>query len=249
MAKKIVSFTIAIVFFLSLVSCSLTSYERRYPSYFTGEYVKEHYELVDMNLVYLESYQKRTSGISRNGLNCRFMKIKDVPLEQFVGMTSYISLFSSSYGNYILFNLDSPVNPIEDFEVEKVELYVKKNRFNIDNSDFDMYGKLIYVRQVCEIENSEIKQEILESIRYADREDLYAPLPGIAISVRIHFKEYENIVWDATIGERDGKYYLYILLVDEEEKIFSCENGNYAYVYVGPNFDALMESLLNSEIY
>ena len=33
-----------------------------------------------------------------------------------------------------------------------------------------------------------------------------------AISIRIHFKEYENIVWDAEIGKRDGKYYLYIIL-------------------------------------
>ena len=63
--------------------------------------------------------------------------------------------------------------------------------------------------------------------------------------MRIHFKEYENIVWDAEIGKKDGKYYLYIILVDEEQKVFS-GNSDYAYVYVGPNFDALMESLFNS---
>lgn len=249
MAKRIFSLTLSVVVFLSLASCSLTSYERRYPSYFTGEYVQDHYELVDMNLVYLESYRNCTSSVSsRNGQNCQFMKIKDVPLEQFVGMISYTSLFPC-YENYILFNLDYPINPINDFEVKKIELFVKNRGLVIRSDNFDKCGELRYDEQLCEIDNLELKQEILESIRYSDRNDLYAPplgFIGFPIAIRIHFKEYENIVWDAEIGKRDGKYYLYIILVDEEQKIFSCENGNYAYVYVGPNFDALMESLFNS---
>ena len=244
MAKRILSLTLGVVVFLSLASCSLTSYERRYPSYFTGEYVKEHYELIDMNLVYLESYQKRTSSISRNGQKCQFMKLKNVPLEQFVGMISYTSLFPE-YFTYVLVNSNLCVNPIEDFEIEKIELYGKKGYLSIDTSNFDTYGKLIYSKQVCEIDNSEVNQEILESVRHNDREYLNISTHNTAISIRIHFKEYENIVWDAGIGEQDGKYYVKLILVDEEQKIFSHGNNNYAYVYVGPNFDALMESLLN----
>ena len=64
------------------------------------------------------------------------------------------------------------------------------------------------------------------------------------VAVRVHFQEYENIVWDAEIAELDGKYYLKLILVDEERKIFSLDD-NISYVYVSPNFDALMESLFN----
>ena len=247
MIKRILSLILSIVVSLSLASCSLTSYERRYPSYFTGEYVKEHYELVDMNLVYLESYRKCTSSISQNGRYCQFMKIKDVPLEQFVGMTSSLFL-SSGCNTYVLFNSNSCINPIKDFEIEKFELYAKENYSGLVHSDFENYGKIIYTKQIYEIDNSEVMQEILESIKNTDREDEYPPklkYGNQTVTVRIHFKEYENIVWDAEIGKKDGKYYLYIILVDEEQKVFS-GNSDYAYVYVGPNFDALMESLFNS---
>jgi len=247
MAKRILSLTLGVVVFLSLASCSLTSYERRYPSYFTGEYVKEHYELVDMNLVYLESYRKCTSSISQNGRYCQFMKIKDVPLEQFVGM-KFTRFLSSECRVQVLFNSEFPANPIKDFEIEKIELYAKEEYSGLVHSDFENYGKIIYTKQIYEIDNSEVMQEILESIKNTDREDEYPPklkYGNQTVTVRIHFKEYENIVWDAEIGKKDGKYYLYIILVDEEQKVFS-GNSDYAYVYVGPNFDALMESLFNS---
>ena len=64
-------------------------------------------------------------------------------------------------------------------------------------------------------------------------------------TIRVHFQEYKNIGWDAEVGEKGGKYYLKLILVDEERKIFSLDD-NISYVYVGPNFDALMESLFNS---
>lgn len=247
MIKRILSLILSIVVSLSLASCSLTSYERRYPSYFTGEYVKEHYELVDMNLVYLESYRKCTSSISQNGRYCQFMKIKDVPLEQFVGM-KFTRFLSSECRVQVLFNSEFPANPIKDFEIEKIELYAKEEYSGLVHSDFENYGKIIYTKQIYEIDNSEVMQEILESIKNTDREDEYPPklkYGNQTVTVRIHFKEYENIVWDAEIGKKDGKYYLYIILVDEEQKVFS-GNSDYAYVYVGPNFDALMESLFNS---
>ena len=196
MAKRINSITLGVVVFLSLASCSLTSYERRYPSYFTGEYVKEHYELVDMNLVYLESYRKCTSSISQNGRYCQFMKIKDVPLEQFVGM-KFTRFLSSECRVQVLFNSEFPANPIKDFEIEKIELYAKEEYSGLVHSDFENYGKIIYTKQIYEIDNSEVMQEILESIKNTDREDEYPPklkYGNQTVTVRIHFKEYENIL-------------------------------------------------------
>lgn len=247
MAKRIFSLTLSVVVFLSLASCSLTSYERRYPSYFTGEYVKEHYELVDMNLVYLESYRKCTSSISQNGRYCQFMKIKDVPLEQFVGM-KFTRFLSSECRVQVLFNSEFPSNPIKDFEIEKIELYAKEEYSGLVHSDFENYGKIIYIKQIYEFDNSEVMREVLESIRNMDRENIENTAPPQGgygmITVRIHFKEYKNIVWDAEVRKNDEKYYLRIILVNEKQKIFS-GNSDYAYVYVGPNFDALMESLFN----
>ena len=248
MIKRILSLILSIVVSLSLASCSLTSYERRYPSYFTGEYVKEHYELVDMNLVYLESYRRRTSSVSDGPQSLRFMKIKDVPLEQFVGM-KFTRFLSSECRVQVLFNSEFPANPIKDFEIEKIELYAKEEYSGLVHSDFENYGKIIYTKQIYEIDNSEVMQEILESIRNMDRENIGNTVPPQGgygmITVRIHFKEYKNIVWDAEVRKNDGKYYLRIILVNEKQKIFS-GNSDYAYVYVGPNFDALMESLFNS---
>ena len=243
MAKRIFSAILISLFVLPLTSCQ--SYERPYPDYFTGEYVQEHYELIDMNLVYLQSYHRRTSRISLNGQEYQFMKIKEVPLAQFVGMVSYTSLFPS-YRHYILFNLESPVNPICDFEIEKIELYARKSGLAMGGEGFDKYGELIYSKQLYEVNTLEVMQEISESIRNADKENEYPPklkYGNQTITLRIHFKEYENIVWDAEVGEKEGKYYLYILLVDEERGIFSLD-GNYVYAYVGPQFDAMMESLL-----
>jgi len=241
--KKLLVLILPICILISLASCG-----RRYPSYFTGEYAEEHYELLDMNLVYLKSYRKRTTGISYSGINCRFTEIKNVPLTQFIGMTSCLFL-EAGHQAYVLSSTEFSSNPINDFEIKKIELYAKYDYFERFNSDLDKYGKMIYVKQLYEIENLEVIQEILESIRHAERENIMStntpPCESGTVTVRIHFKEYKNIVWDAEVEEKDGKYYLKLILVDEERKIFSLD-VNIAYVYVDPNFDALMESLLDS---
>lgn len=242
--KKFLILFLSICILTSLVSCG-----RSYPAYFTGEYVQEHYELVDMNLIYLSSYQERTARISNSGIICQFAEIKGVPLEQFVGMTSSVFLSSDRYA-YVASNSENPINPIDDFEIKKIELYAKYEYFETHSSERDKYGKMIYIKQLHEINNLEITQEILDSIRYAERENIEniktPPCESGAVTVRIHFQEYKNIVWDAEVGEKDEKYYLKLILVDEERKIFSLDD-NIVYVYVGPNFDALMESLFNGQ--
>ena len=152
MAKRIISIMLVILFSFSFVSCNQDiNDELPYPNYLTGEYVQEHYELVDMNLVYLQSYHERTSSISGFGTRCRFMQIKDVPLEEFLGVTS-ASFMTPTFDTYVLFNSTSSINPIYDFEVDGIELYIKKGTLNINSSNFDKCGEVLYDEQICEID-------------------------------------------------------------------------------------------------
>lgn len=249
MTKKILCAVLIITIVLSLASC-----RRKYPDYLTGEYVQEHYELVDMNLVYLQTYRRRTNSIRhpQGPFRARFMEIKGVPLNQFLGLESHG--WRLPYEAYVVSNSESSVNPIYDFEIKKIELYGKRQFKYIDRPDTENYGKKIYSKQLYEITDSEVVGEILDSIQYAERDDIYAPIlkdGGEIITLRIHFKEYENIVWDAEVGERDGKYYLRIILgadiLDEEHKIFS-RDYDYDFIYIGPQFDALMESLFAADL-
>ena len=242
MVKKSICFFLVVVVFIFLVSCG-----RRYPDYLTGEYINEHYELIDMNLVYLMSYDKCIDSIADYGRMCHFIEIKDISLEQYIGMTSSYALWDKGENAYVLFNSDSFVNPINDSTVEKIELYAKSDYFSSHKLGIEKYGQIIYAQGLYTVDDLELTREISESIRNADRKNIKdikeLQCESGRITLRIHFKEYENIVWDAEIGEKEGKYYLYILLVDEERGIFSLD-GNYVYAYVGPQFDAMMESLL-----
>ena len=170
MIKRILSLILSIVVSLSLASCSLTSYERRYPSYFTGEYVKEHYELVDMNLVYLESYRRRTSSVSDGPQSLRFMKIKDVPLEQFVGMTSSLFL-SSGCNTYVLFNsnllgfyLQNVVFKYcstQNFQqIPSRTLKLKKSNYMLRKSIADLYIQILRIMGKLFIPNKSMRLTI-----------------------------------------------------------------------------------------
>ncbi len=244
MAQKIISVTLIIVISLSLTSCG-----RRYPDYLSSEYIYEHYDLIDMNLVYLTSYNECIDSIADYGRMCHFIEIKGISPTQYIGMTSSYALWDKGENAYVVVNSESLVNPIKDFTIEKIELYAKSDYFKSHKLGIEKYGKIIYAQNLYTIENSEMIQEILKSIqRSTDRKNIESmnilSCENETVAVRVHFQEYENIVWDAEIAELDGKYYLKLILVDEERKIFSLDD-NISYVYVSPNFDALMESLFN----
>jgi len=219
----------------------------------------ENYKIADRNLIYLKAYKRFPErAYFKSGTTNIYREIKDIPLNKFLAVNSVDTFFSGAWDGFVVTYCSNKENPIENYEVSKIEIYIRNNymvgdlSYTMDEEyEFKKFGNFIYNHNVSFIEDSNIINEIIACAQRSNNNSEIAAKElntekGI-FTLRIHFKEYENLVWDAEISEYQGKYFLMLLSSEHEEPAHYYADATAC--YVGPNFDALMESLLNSEIY
>ena len=249
--RKLIIFLIILVFLIALpVACG-----QKYPNKLTKEEVMENYHKIDQNLIYLQGKRRdsRRSIASYGTINI-WREIKGVPSDKFIAIDSTVWIFNGDvWEGYIVAHHDNDENPIYDYHINKIEIYLRNDYTTGVGYKFDSeyklkkFGKYIYRQNLALIEDAAVMDEIIRCARRSadDSARIVEPLKGDSgiLTLRIHFDEYKNIVWDADIAEFEGKYYL--ILLDPQTKEPAYYFSNSILCYVGPNFDAFMTTFLN----
>ena len=138
--KKVIAVLILAVIFLN--GCSFRYDNDDYADYLDREYCDKNYECVDYNLVHLECTLKKVYG-NYIFLQYGYRAIPDISHDDM--LVSYHMTVAPAYEyTCIVTPKDDPVDPINDYKINTVELFWKTESFDID--DFSL--KKIYMRMV-----------------------------------------------------------------------------------------------------
>lgn len=205
----------------SITSCSNSKWEADYPDGYTYEYLTGNYTRADPNLEHMHIAENGLGPFERSPSGyASYWAIKDVPVEEYLVMCN-ASLLSSIVQLVKSKQDEPPSYEVLEWDIERVELIVVNyNAHKLDTR----YGKDRVYHQLGKLNDesvSEMQEYIQECLdtenyyEYIDKDFQQVKIDGKNIFIRVFFKKYENIVWDANISEVDGNYYIQFWIYDE----------------------------------
>lgn len=241
MKKKMVF--ILVIFMLFTTSCSNKDvFEMTYPEEYTGEYCFNNYVEADINLTFKRIADNRIGKYDRNAFHDTFYGAKDIPLEKFIFRKTTAVFCPEEFK--VLKYKDCEDEPLMDYTVTKAELFwyyngFGKNLFVADEGYMQRIGELCVNEIICTT-TPNVAEHIREKIQSGDIIDIPLNLNEIAdiqkiykihkndgrihyrLKLRLHFEEYNNLVWDATIACFERGEYFFMCDIDED---YSQNNG------------------------
>ena len=253
-----VSATVFLLLF-SLISCgSLLEpdpsyrFEATYSQRHTAAYFMHQYVHADPNLVHVYAAINQADEYEYSGEVCKYYAIKDVSIEEYVCYSSDFWILDPGFSAYIVRNKDFeiPAAEVLTFEVSGAELFWADGTCYNDNryeNKMEALGKNIFYENVAEIDAGAFQESLKENLeaqnyvnkgdtdctyirkRFRATEKTYSTL---TLKIRVHFEDYENIVWDAAVvklsGEQDTYYVEYFLFRVTEQQ----PEGGYEKIYI-----------------
>ena len=206
----------------------------------------------DPNLVHVYAAVNEADEYEYSGEVCKYYAIKDVSIEEYVCYSSDYLILNPGFSAYIVRNKDFeiPAAEVLTFEVSGAELFWENGHWDRNNTTkkaMEALGKNIFYENVAEIDAGAFQESLKENIeaqnyihqddtdpayfrkKFKAAEHMYSEL---ILKIRVHFQEYENIVWDAAVVKLPGKqdtYYVkyYLACLDEDQQDF-----DYDIVYI-----------------
>ena len=238
---------------ISMVFCSSCNqrepYTVEYPELYTPEYCYVSYvaEDTDKNLLPLHVAENYIC-ITVNGLSHRYGAIKDIPLDKYFYDVQCAIVLVTPY-MHIARHKNVEEEPILDYHYTKVELLWERARPEFSDPDFWSVGEAVIYETIAEIDASAFQTFLLASINgghYHESDfeipatsvlqkitDKYGISTNLYLKIRVHFLEYENLVWDAKIQYADGSYYLlFFLLTKADDPLNKIGEDYYRAVYI-----------------
>lgn len=218
---------------LALGSCAQRdddSSNYSYPEGYTAAYFYNNYVQCDPNLIHLRAAKNSAGKYKRDPARYEYYAIKDVPLEEYVCYSEDFVLLDPTFSPYVARNkaVEMPQPEVLTWTVSGAELYWRNgHHFR------DIKGKMMSVgEKICyatvaetdgdafqaQMKNAIEKGSYLEngmgcnwdfvSTRFRNEEGVESDL---VLHLRLHFAEYENIVWDGLVITIDGRegYFVY----------------------------------------
>lgn len=226
-----VSVTVFLLLF-SFVSCGFSffqtepiyRFEATYSEKHTAAYFMNQYVHTDPNLVHVYAAINQADEYEYSGEVCKYYAIKDVSIEEYVCYSSDFRILDPGFSAYIVRNKDFeiPTAEILAFEVSGAELFWADGTCYQDSrykNKMEALGKNIFYENVAEIDAAAFQKSLkenLEAQNYVKKDDtdctyirkkfqatekMYSQL---TLKVRVHFKDYANIVWDAAVVKLPG---------------------------------------------
>ena len=242
---------------LVFTSCSPDyRFRATYPEEYTAFYFYSNYVQADPNLIHLYAAKNDAGKYNLNAQYWRFYAIKDVPIDEYVCYSENYIILDPGLNSYIARNKNMEMTDSEilSYEVSSAELYWHDGSYyryeaRNDAHKMEAIGEHIYYETVASIDATAFQNSLRKCIEaenyipnqegllktyvtkpFVNHEDIHSEL---VLTIRVHFAEYENIVWDASVVTLNGienVYYVnYQLTTGTAEDAFT---GYYYNVYV-----------------
>lgn len=224
--NKPISLLLVAVMLLTILS-SFNKHKKNvvdYPKIYTPEYCSENYIQADPNLIHLVSADNDIGQIDVPGGSARYYAIKDVPLDEYLLLDEAIMFAPLSFQIVKNRNKDLPMQEVLSYEVKSLQLYSNlgdcKDKKNLGTEKVYEYIALLESDSATVFQSHIL--ECLETKNYKENE-MGVPYDFVyyndsAISIRVTFSKYKNLVWDALIIELESEYFMYFYWFTIDEK-------------------------------
>lgn len=214
----------------ALSSCGEKAYVAEYPKEYTPFYYYENYVPCDPNLIHLRAAKNSAGKYERNGWYFYYYAIEGVPVEEYVCYSEDCLILDPCFSSYVARHSTVEISRPEvlAWTVTGAELYWRDgDHFRDTKGKMISVGEKIFYETVAEADGSSFQahwktameeSSYLEngmgcnwsfvSKRFRNEEGVESDL---VLYLRLHFAEYENIVWDGMITTIDGQegYFVY----------------------------------------
>jgi hypothetical protein len=207
------------------------SYTVEYPAEYTPYYFYQNYVQCDPNLIHLRAAENSAGKYKHDPLRYEYYAIKDVPMEEYICYSEDFVLLDPTFTPYIARNssVEMAQPEVLTWTVTGAELYWR-NGFYLDDSvkkKMAAVGENIRYESVAEVDGVAFQEQMKTAVeeesylengmgchwnlttkRFKNEEGVEADL---VLYLRLHFAEYENIVWDGLVITIDGQegYFVY----------------------------------------
>ena len=220
MLKRILTLGLCLVLLITSVACS-----KRNTVKYPRDMNLDDFVAMDFNLAWLQTYENYWKKENHMLLYTRYYYgIVDVPVEDFQACIYPIPGLGGGTMAVVYVNRNNKVCPIQDWEVDYAELLVIRDTSGgHDDPDWVHWGTYC-VKKFFVTVDSDTSVKTVDGIRecrdnpdkrvgYNSDNHLFQfswgeGEGGGLLSIRIHFKKYENIVWDASLMECNGNYFI-----------------------------------------
>ena len=208
----------------TLSSCGEKPYVAVYPEEYTPYYFYQNYVQCDPNLIHLSAAKNSAGKLRRNPDRYEYYAIKDVPVEEYVCYSHDFALIDPGFTPYIArhSSVEMPQPEVLTWTVTGAELYWRDgHHFSDTKGKMMSVGEKIRYATVAETDGTAFQAHLktvmeestyLEngrgcnwgfvSTRFRNEEGVESDL---LLHLRLHFAEYENIVWDGMITTVSGQ--------------------------------------------
>lgn len=208
---------------IKITLSELEALDSRIPT--TREY--SDYVIVDRNLIWTDTGE--ILGQYKRGLNqFTYQEIKGIDKRKHIGALMStkdpIALFTSTSAHVVLTSPDQDRNIWENWMVDRIELFYFEPYISneVDPPDYTRYSisessDVSVLKNFINIINVSEKVSTLPSLNmYFEH-----PIPGYECGIRIYFKKFDSIVWQARIDVvSDGEYIDSILEYGDNKRLF-----------------------------
>ena len=242
---------------LAVSSCSQKEdyhYNFAYPEGYTAEYFKENYLPCDRNLIHLQAAENSAGQHEENGQYLSYYAIMDVPVEKYVSCREDYIILDPSFDIFVFRNPEVEISEPEilSWTVERAELYWRNGHHFMDKKGkVSSIGEDIFHETLTEVDGAGFQTHLKTCLetegyrangagclwhtvtkRFTFNDNGSNAESDLMLTLRVHFKEYENIVWDGKVvtiegGEHDYYVLFYLFTVTE-----SIPEGYYRDVFV-----------------
>lgn len=249
--------TILLLLSLALGSCSLRNdyrYYFAYPEAYTAAYFHQNYVECDPNLIHLKAAENSAGRFEENGQYTSYYAVMNAPVEKYVCARGDFFMLDPSFDVKILRNaeLEMTVPEILMWTVDHAELYWHSGYHFLDKkgemssigedvqyetlTDVDGIGFQSHLRTCVETEDYRVNgggcMWHTVTKRFIHNDNGTNVESDLMLTLRVHFKEYEYIVWDGKVVTIDGGEHDYYVICHLFTTTETFPEGFYRTVFV-----------------
>ncbi len=256
MKKTLFALLAILLALLVFTSCSPDyRFRAAYPEEYTAFYFYSNYVQADPNLIHLYAAKNDAGRYKRDAQYWRYYAIKDVPIDEYVCYSEDFIILDPGFSSCIARNKNMEMTDSEilSYEVSSAELYWHDGSYyryedSNDAHKMEAIGEHIYYETVASIDATAFQN----SLRACVEAENYIPNQGglnrtyitkpcvnhedinseLVLKIRVHFAEYENIVWDGVIVTLNGVEDVYYVNYQLTTGLENASMGHYYNVYV-----------------
>lgn len=219
------------------------TYTVEYPAEYTALYFYNNYVQCDPNLIHLCAARNRAGKLKRDSTRYEYYAIKDVPMEEYICYSEDYLLFDPGFSPYLARNkaVEMPQPEVLTWTVTGAELYWQDGRHFKDTKGKMMFvGEKICYATVAETDGTAFQthlKTVMEESTYLENgmgcnwdyvRTQFRNEEGVGsdllLHLRLHFAEFENIVWDGmitTVAGQEGFFvHCYVWKTKDYQDVF-----------------------------